>query len=233
MRHRHCISRYLTIIATVTILMVMMSGPAMAFKFGKHLGFRGVKGSGDMETRELEMEDFDRVALSGAFDVEITFGKRQELKITIDDNLWDLLIAEVDNGTLDLDWEESVRCDSSCLVEIVVTSLEEVVLHGAGDIDISDFDGSSFTFGLRGAGDLRMDGEVDDLEINLSGAGNIDTRKLEARNVDVAISGAGNATVYASDSLRGKVSGVGNLSYYGDPETKKTRVSGMGRIKQK
>ena len=86
---------------------------------------------------------------------------------------------------------------------------------------------------MHGAGDLTMEGEVEDLKINLSGAGKVDTRQLEAQNVDVSISGVGNADVYASDSLRARVSGVGNLDYYGDPEKKKTRVSGLGRINQK
>ena len=91
-------NRHWKILAVVSILMILMSGPALAFKFGKHFGNRGVKGSGDMETRVVKVDDFDEIELRGAFDVEVTFGKRQEVKITIDDNLWDILIADVDRG---------------------------------------------------------------------------------------------------------------------------------------
>ncbi|MBU8870028.1 MAG: DUF2807 domain-containing protein [Gemmatimonadales bacterium] len=220
-------------IAAIAILMILLCGPAMAFKFGKISVNRGIKGSGEMETRKMDVAEFDRVDLRGAFDVEISFGKKQELKITIDDNLWDILVVEVHRGTLDLDWDESVRPDSDCLIEIVTPSLEAIDLHGAGDIDISDFRGSSFSFNLSGAGNLTMDGEVDDLDVRLSGAGDVNTRELRAKDVEISISGAGNAKVYASDSINGRVSGVGNLTYYGDPENKKTRVSGLGRIKQK
>ena len=225
-------NRHWKILAVVSILMILMSGPALAFKFGKHFGNRGVKGSGDMETRVVKVDDFDEIELRGAFDVEVTFGKRQEVKITIDDNLWDILIADVDRGVLELGWDESVRPDRDCKVEIVVTDLKGFDLRGAGDIDIIDFRGSSFTFNLSGAGDLTMDGEVDDLKIRLSGAGDIDTSRLEARNVEISISGAGNADVYASNSLEGKVSGVGNLTYSGNPEHKRTRVSGLGHIRR-
>ena len=225
--------RQLKMIAAVAVLMILMSGPALAFKSHKHIFNKGIEGSGKMETREVKVGDFDRLDLTGAFDVEIRFGKSQELKITIDDNLWDNLVAEVDGGTLELDWEKDCRPDSDCLIEIVVTSLKAVELHGAGDIDITGFEGSSFTFDLRGAGDLTMAGKVDDLEVHLSGAGNVDTRELKARNVDVSISGAGNADVYASDSLQGRVSGVGNLNYYGDPEVNRTHVSGLGHIRHK
>ena len=156
-----------------------------------------------------------------------------DVEITIDDNLWDILTADVKHGTLELGWEENCRPDNACKVVIEVPELTEFDLRGAGDVVIERFRGSAFAFHLSGAGDLTMDGEVDDLEIRLSGAGNVDTRDLKARNVDVSISGAGNADVYASGSLKGRVSGVGNLEYWGDPETKKTHVSGLGNIERR
>jgi Putative auto-transporter adhesin, head GIN domain len=226
-------NRHWKMIAAVSVLMILLSGTALASKHDIHFGKKGIKGSGDMETREIDVDEFDRIYLSGAFDVEISFGTRQKVEVTIDDNLWDILEVEVDGHSLELGWEKSCRPDGDCKVEIVVESLEAFKLSGAGNVDINDFDGPSFTFSLSGAGDLTMDGEVDDLEIRLSGAGNVDTRRLMARNVEIGISGAGNADVYASESLNGKVSGVGNLDYYGDPERKKTRVSGIGRINQK
>ena len=102
---------------------------------------------------------------------------------------------------------------------------------GVGDIE--DFDGKSFRFSVHGAADLKMDGRVEDLEINISGAGEADTRKLKAKNVEVRISGAGEAKVFADESLRGRISGVGSLTYWGDPEEKDTSVSGIGSIKHK
>lgn len=227
------LNRHWKLIAAVSVLMILLSGSAMASKHNIHFGHRGIQGSGDMETREIDLDDFNEVSLRGGFDVDITFGKRQQVKITIDDNLWDILEAEVDDDVLILGWEENCRPDGDCKVEIVVKSLEAFQLSGAGDISISDFDGPSFTFDLSGAGDVTMDGQVKDLDIHLSGAGNVDTRALKAENVEVSISGAGNADVYASESLRGRVSGVGNLDYYGDPKEKKTKVSGIGRISQK
>jgi len=45
----------------------------------------------------------------------------------------------------------------------------------------------------------------------VSGAADIDTRDLKARKVEISVSGAGNAKVYASESFEGRVSGVGNI----------------------
>lgn len=219
---------YQIVFAAVAALLILNSGQALALKWG-----RGVKGSGDMETRELDLDRFEKIDLRGAFDIDITIGDEQKVEVTIDDNLWDILVAEVDGRTLELGWDENCRPDEDCRVEIVVKKLTDLDLSGAGDVDIENFRGSEFSFHLSGAGDLTMDGEVDDLEIRVSGAGNVDTRELKARDVDVSISGAGNADVYASNSIRGRVSGVGNLEYWGDPEVKSTHVSGLGHIERR
>jgi Putative auto-transporter adhesin, head GIN domain len=215
------------LVALVLIALLTVS-QATAFSFS-----RGIKGSGEMETRELDLDTFTAISMGGAFDLDIRLGDRQRVEVTIDDNLWKAFEAEVNGDWLSLDWSESVRCDGDCRVEITVKSLEEISINGAGDVDISDFEGREFTYRLSGAGNLEMDGEVDSLEIRISGAGKADTTDLIAKDVKVQISGAGNASVYAAESIHGRISGVGNLTYYGDPEDENTKVSGLGKIRRK
>ncbi len=223
--------RYLLCIAALAMVLTGLADTADAFPFGKR--HKGIRGSGDLETRELDLDTFTELELGGAFDINVTIGDEQKVEVTIDDNLWDNLVTDVRRGTLELDWDENCRPDDDCEVNIVVTELEAMTIKGAGDVAITDFRGERFEFDLYGAGDLVMDGEVDELAINISGAGDIDTRDLIAREVDVTISGAGNAEVHVTESLEGRVSGVGNLTYYGDPEHKRTRVSGIGNIRQR
>jgi len=210
------------------LILLLAASQATAFSFSK-----GEEGSGNLETRELSLDEFLAIEMGGAFDLEISFGDRQKVEVTIDDNLWDILEAKVRGKWLKLDWDGSCQPSNHCLVKIVVKSLEEVEISGAGDVDISGFQGHKFKYRLSGAGNLEMDGQVDNLDIRISGAGNADTQKLKAKNVKVSISGAGNATVYAEESLDGNVSGVGNLTYYGNPEDADTNVSGLGKIKRK
>ncbi len=213
---------------SLILILLLSASQATAFSFGS-----GKKGSGDMETRTLSLEEFQAIEMSAAFDLEITFGSKQRVEVTIDDNLWDLLETRVKGSWLKLTWGRNCRPSGKCRVKIVMKKLEEVEISGAGDVDISDFDGHKFKYRLSGAGDLKMSGLVENLDIRISGAGNADTQKLQAKHVKVNISGAGNASVYAEQSLRGNVSGVGNLSYYGDPEDASTNVSGLGSIKRK
>ena len=52
-------------------------------------------------------------------------------------------------------------------------------------------------------------------------------------NTDISLSGACSAEVYAAQSLNVTISGVGNASYYGDPESVNKNIAGLGRVKKK
>lgn len=212
----------------LVLALVLGAGPASAMKWG-----RGIKGSGDLETRTIDVQDFDEVQLRGAFDVDIQVGQDRSVQVTVDDNLWDILVVEVHGGTLELGWDENCRPDRDCRVEIRIPELKAFELMGAGDVGIQGLKGGSFQFDLRGAGDVDLEGEVEKLKVRLSGAGDVDAEDLKADHVDAQVSGAGNASVYAKKSIRARVSGVGNLTYYGDPEDRDTHVSGVGNIRRK
>ncbi|HPF70775.1 MAG TPA: head GIN domain-containing protein [Candidatus Krumholzibacteria bacterium] len=215
MRFRHLV------IAAAAVLLA--ASPALAKK--------AIDGSGKLETRNLDLPAFTKVDLGGAFDIDVTFGETAKVEVTIDDNLWDNLEADVDGGELRLDWIRNCKPSDDCRIRITMTQLEEFSLHGAGNVSIAGFDGPALAFKLRGAGDATISGRTGALDVLLTGAGSLHARDLEAKRVDVRLSGVGNCEVHAVDSLDADISGVGNVDYWGEPEHKVTHVSGMGSIR--
>jgi hypothetical protein len=192
-----------------------------------------VYGSGNLATVIRDVKSFTRIEVDCAFDVEITVGPEREVKLTFDDNLLDLITTRVRGRTLYLDCDGEHSSDYTCLAEITVPQLEELTIDGAGNALIRGFSGEYLEYNLRGAGDLVVEGAVGELEINLSGAGDVDTRQLVAKHSDVSVSGAGHVKVYAEKSFRGVVSGVGTIAYYGNPERVRKSVPGIGRIRRR
>ncbi|MFH1845351.1 MAG: head GIN domain-containing protein [bacterium] len=223
-------ARRFLLAATVLQAFTFACGDAAAWKFKRS---DRLDGSGDLTTERIELDDFDAIELDGSMDIYVQVGGEQRVEVTIDDNLFDNLILNVRGRTLEIDWDKNCDPSHGCRMEIVVSQLARVTINGAGDVEIPDFRGEFFEFNLHGAGDLEIAGEVGELEIQLSGAGNVDAQELVAQEVDVRVSGAGNAKVYAVDRLRGVVSGVGNLTYYGKPEHVSTNVSVIGSIKRR
>ena len=67
-------SQRLTTTILVGLALILMVGNAAAFS----VHGKGIEGSGDLETREFDLADFDDISVGGAFEVEIRFGNSQD-----------------------------------------------------------------------------------------------------------------------------------------------------------
>ena len=85
------------------------------------------------------------------------------------------------------DWEREGRPSRGSRMEITVPSLTRVVIDGAGDVNVRDISGKEFAVEINGAGDMKLDGEVDSFRLGINGAGDVDARKLIAREVSVIL----------------------------------------------
>jgi hypothetical protein len=83
---------------------------------------------------------------------------------------------------------------------------------------------------LSGASQTTLRGTVGKFEVDSSGASDLNARELTAHTVDVDLSGAGDAEVYATDRLDADVSGAGSVRYYGETKQVYQDVSGAGVV---
>ncbi len=213
---------------------------------------RSIRGSGDLVTESRDLDEFTQIETHGSWDVDVTIGSPQSIEITFDDNLIDLVLTEVRGRTLDIYCDENVSSRRNCRIEIVVEDLTSFSSTGSGDVSVDQLGSQPFEFDLSGSGDFFIGGEpeklhvsltgsgdgyaegtTEELEIRLSGSGDLDFRDMEATESYVRVSGSGDVKVRATEALDGRVSGSGDITYYGNPEHIKTRVSGSGDIRKR
>ncbi len=216
---------------TAMLLALFVGGTVSADWFG--FSGRGIKGSGDLVTEEREVGSFTRIESKGSADIIVTIGEKVSVKVTLDDNLIDLIETEVRGKTLRIDHEENYRSRHGCKIEITVPELEQVHLRGSGDILVERLKAEFFEFKLAGSGSLIAEGTTDELELNLSGSGDIDTRELIAQEAYVSLSGSGEVKVYAEESFDGSLAGSGDIAIYGNPSDFSKSVSGSGSIRKR
>ena len=213
-----------------------------------------IKGNGHEATQEFEVSDFENIELEGSFDVNITEGKRFEIKATGDDNiLQDLKINRTGN-TCKLEMRNGCYKNFDLEVDITMPVLEQVFLDGSGDITIDAFENiGDIYLEINGSGNIELQ-DIDNLdkmsaEINgsgniearkivtgvnrldlaVNGSGNLELFKLEATNVDLDINGSGDAEVSASSTLDVEIAGSGNVLYKGTPAVN-TKITGSGSV---
>ena len=99
-------------------------------------------------------------------------------------------------------------------------------------------EGSKLILGIKdkinfgGVANVELRGNATELNINQSGVGNFNAKKLEAAKVTVVNSGVGSVSVYATQELSMTNSGVGSITYSGDAKILKLDSSGVGKIKK-
>ena len=210
----------------------------------------GIKGNGNVLTEERSVSGFDAISVGGAFDVYLTQGSSEELKIEAESNLMEYIKTKVMGGTLYIETEENLKPTKSMKLHITFRDLKEIEASGACDmesvntfkldeleLDVSGAAEVNFDLNLNrleadfsGASDVELKGTAGEMEMDISGAGELDALELEAEKVKLDLSGAATAKVYAKTFLEVDVSGAATVKYKGNPQVD-SEVSGAGSVK--
>lgn len=214
-----------------------------------------IKGNGEKVTIERSTSDYDAIAVSGWFDVDLVDGKEGELKLEGESNLLEYIVTEVKNGKLIIKTENNVNLKPSdwnggIRITVPVERISAISLSGSGDIvskttikteklettmsgsgDITlDVNANRIDASMSGSGDITFSGNTTDFSATISGSGDIKAFDLEADNVEATVSGSADLKVTANKMLEARVSGSGDITYRGNPEKLDTKTSGSGDI---
>ena len=210
-----------------------------------------------MTTKNISTSDYDQVAVSGFFEVELVSGEEGKITLQAEDNFIEYIIIKVENNTLKISVENEVWLNPSrghkVLITVPFESLTGVSLAGSGDIrsknkikaaefkstlsgsgDVHlDIDAKEVIGEVTGSGDLVLKGQSEDFKCTVTGSGDLNATDLESAIVSAKVTGSGDCSVYCSESLEARVTGSGDISYYGDPKKKDTKVTGSGDISKR
>lgn len=219
---------------------------------GCNVGGKYVTGNGNVKSETRNISGFTGVKSSGSIDVTIIQGNDFSVSVENDENLIPLIVTEVRDGILVIHYKDDYNInDDHSSVTVTAPAINKVAVSGSSDIkttgtlksdkeisfaisgsgDITaNVDAPSIKFSGSGSGDISLEGRTKDFECRMSGSGNIKCANLKAENVDLSISGSADGKVFASVSLKARVSGSGDVTYYGNPQNPEIKVAGSGSV---
>jgi DNA-binding CsgD family transcriptional regulator len=185
------------------------------------------------EQREVPISTFDRIEVTGPFNVGVIVGQKTaaEIHLVGPPVMLDDMIARVEGGTLFIRFREgaswswnpgagvnlvvfapkldSARLNHAGTVEIfgVRGEVFSATTDGSGSITIRDLQTVRVMFTAGGAGGITAEGTAREGTYVVGGPGSIDAKRLAVEAASVAVGGAG--SVYAD------VSGTANVSLTG------------------
>jgi len=211
--------------------------------------------AGEPVSQTRDVSGFDRIEIKGVFDLYLTQGKDFNLRIEAEQDVLEKIISEVKDGRLILSEKENkikigVLRPKTRKAYITFPELKELCIKGAADVNgqnaikAGDFrliisgagnvnmtlDATDLEAMVSGAGDIRLKGAAENTTISITGAGDIEGFDLSSQKATVSISGAGDCKLSVEKELAVNITGIGNMSYRGNPKMMSKNVTGMGHI---
>jgi hypothetical protein len=194
----------------------------------------GIRGNGNIITDTRAVGDFDEIDASGGLRIQWRSGP-PSLAITTDENLAPLIESRVNGHVLQVRKRTHENLRPTHHINVVITSphLNGASLSGAVDLNAAGLSGAKFFVRASGASDLTLDGNVDELLVDLTGASELRAQTLQTKSAAMSTTGASSAKVSVSEALRVDITGAGDVTYFGTPKTIEKHVTGAGSIHHK
>ncbi|MBC5994625.1 PspC domain-containing protein [Pontibacter cellulosilyticus] len=207
-------------------------------------------------SRSLNYTDFNSIVIGGPYHVQLRQGNNYSVRVRGErDELKRMEINKRGNELRITYDEESINLFNDrepILLQITAPDISKIDLSGAIRADISRITGDDLKISFSGAirsntsvnvRDLRVEisgasiskfaGRAERFELDATGASGIDAQGLKANTVDVDLTGASVAEVYAANTLRADASGASKITYSGNPKNTVIDSSGPSSVKRR
>lgn len=210
-----------------------------------------IKGSGKIatETRSIS-EDFTGIEVSRGIEVEIRQNTSKTIEVKADDNIIEYILTTVEDGTLLITLDKSIKNSSTKKVMVsmpiieslrtssgssiesrntLVVSKIEVKASSGSDIELK-VEAENIQCESSSGSDIMIEGKALKLETSSSSGSDIDTKNLLANDVIANSSSGSSISVHPILSLNAKASSGGDIIYYNNPKEINKKTSSGGDV---
>jgi hypothetical protein len=124
----------------------------------------------------------------------------------------------------------SVRTNHAIRVIYTVPQLSQIRSTGSGRLVVSDLNGGALTLTKTGSGTSELSGRVGNLNMHLTGSGDVNASALQSGNTNLSLTGSGGIVLgqVNAEALNVKVRGSGDVQASGAATQLNARVIGNG-----
>lgn len=209
------------------------------------------------DTQDRHLSGFHALSISASFDVYITQGSTESVKVNAPADIINRVITEVRGDELivrsksgSFNWSNLFNSHSKMAIYVTVKDLHSIHISGSSDVFFKNginanlmelsISGSgnvlgrlnvkTFNCAITGSGDVKLSGTAQTATISISGSGDFHSGNLVTGTTMIRIAGSGDAVINANQKLDAHVSGSGDIRYTGGAKQVSTSTSGSGSI---
>ena len=196
--------------------------------------------------------NFDKVENHVVGNIQLVQSDKSRVTLSAPENYIDFFEFKNDDSTLDISFKKDnvnihtenvtiiiytphlTMIKNSGAADIRLDSLNtyelEVKNTGIGSFQMNHVAARTLDVSCSGVGSISVDGLGEKATYSCSGVGSINAKDMKVREVDAKVSGVGSINCYASEYIKGRVTGVGGLHYAGHPAKKDLNHTMTGGI---
>jgi hypothetical protein len=206
------------------------------------------------DTQDRHLTGFNAVSVAGSYDVYITQGSTESVKVDAPSDIIDRIVTEVEGGVLKIYTKDNTHWNWSgnkkMIIYVSIKNVNAVSLAGSGDVFFKDglrapslkvkLTGSGDISGkvevkdlessIGGSGDITLTGRADNSTVSVVGSGDFTGSNLVTTTTRVKVAGSGDARVNANDKIDASVVGSGDVHYTGAAKNISSSKAGSGSV---
>ena len=215
-------------------------------------GLNFKRGNGKIDTTTYELKEFQKISIGGNYDLRLIPSGVSKVVIETDENLLRYINVELYDGSLNINNVRNLKGSWGIIVEVYYQELAQIQstgnskighdgilevetlrvgLSGAGAIDL-EINTDLVKVEMSGAGVIMLSGKTRRQETHISGAGGLMAENLRSEECKVHLSGLGAASVFVTEKLEASITGIGGITYSGNPNLIEKQVTGLGKIQR-
>jgi hypothetical protein len=196
-----------------------------------------IEGSGNMVTRDVAVQSFDELNVSGVFSIFLTQGGKEGVRIEADDNLQALFEVKNEGSKLNISMKKDVNFSSKKKLKVYVSfkklksmdlktvgdviaeqnlSFDDLKLHNksVGNVDLK-LTAHTLNVENKSVGNIKLSGKADNVVIRNKSVGSIQAAGFVVQTMDIDNNGIGSAEVNAEKELKVKDNMMGKVTNKG------------------
>ena len=198
-----------------------------------------VEGNGKVITRDVSISSFGVLKASGVYELKLTQGSQETVKIEADENLQQYFTVKNEGNKLVIDMDKlknkNLKNKGKMKVYVTFKKLKELDLstvgnvvsdnhlsfddldlntHSVGNIDLK-LTANKLEMDNQSVGSVKLSGKAQDAVIKNSGVGNLNAGTFVVQTMNIENTGVGSAEVNADKNLKVKDSFLGKVKNKG------------------
>jgi len=204
-----------------------------------------IEGNGKHVTRDVAVTSFDVLKASGVYELKLSQGDKESVKIEADENLQEYFNVRNEGNKLVIDMDKlkniNLKHAGKLIVYVSFKKLKELDLRtvgnvrseeplsfdhldlnnrGVGNVDL-ELNAAKVDIENTGVGNVRLKGKASEAVVKNSGVGSLQAGSFVVQNMNIENTGVGSAEVNAEKDLKVKDSFMGKVRNRGAANMRK------------